>query len=105
MKKVLQHMVKSTRYRGGSQSRVSSPKVQQARLPLNTLQVQKSSSSTTSSQIASYALALMFSLEFFLSFHGSFLNIHYVLHTPFLSLSSLSGNCAFTHFHGALFCC
>ena len=40
----------------------------------------------------------------FLSFHEIFLNIHYVLHTPFLSLSSLLGKCAFAHFHGALFC-
>ena len=34
----------------------------------------------------------------FLSFHKIFLNIHYVLHTPFLSLSSLPGKCAFAHF-------
>lgn len=63
---------------------------------------------STRSYAASSSLALMHSLEF-LFFLGSALNIHYALYglppsPPFLSLSSLSGKCAFTHFHGALFC-
>lgn len=39
----------------------------------------------------------------FLSFHRIFLNIHYALHTPFRSLSSLLGKRTFAHFR-ALFC-
>lgn len=51
----------------GGQSHFGSSQVQWAQLPLKTLQVQKPSSST-SSQIASYALAPMLSLEFFFPF-------------------------------------